>query len=235
VLLVLPACDTVRGLAERATSTGASSGSASDSADTGVVREVADEDPQGPEPKPISLSGRGKRVAKGLMLEKGVSVFTWKHTGTRNLIIVLKDKSGKPIEWLVNTIGSHAGSQAAPIPARAAHWLDVNADGTWSMSIKQPRVPKAEAPKATSFSGRGMKALGPFRMSEGVKTFEMSHVGDSNFVVSLLDRNGKNLEMLTNEIGDYDGKKTLGFPDAVYMFNIDADGEWTVDISSEDD
>ncbi|WP_424359769.1 hypothetical protein [Methanocella sp. MCL-LM] len=59
----------------------------------------------------------------------------------------------------------------------------------------------------------------------------MKHNGNSNFIVHMLNDQGKTEEYLANEIGDYDGSVVIGTTKAgYYLLDIDADGPWTVDI-----
>jgi hypothetical protein len=57
------------------------------------------------------------------------------------------------------------------------------------------------------------------------------HSGDSNFIVSTLDSNGKDLGAIFNEIGRYSGQRAWNDSRASYQsLSVRADGRWTIDI-----
>jgi hypothetical protein len=60
----------------------------------------------------------------------------------------------------------------------------------------------------------------------------MSYQGERNFIVSLLDRNGKDVEpVVANEVGAANPSKAVRISnDDIYLFNVQADGPWTVEI-----
>jgi hypothetical protein len=56
-------------------------------------------------------------------------------------------------------------------------------------------------------SGTGQQTSEFFSIGEGLARFEMTHTGSSNFVVKLLDDQGQMVDLLVNEIGNFDGSK----------------------------
>jgi len=66
----------------------------------------------------------------------------------------------------------------------------------------------------------------------GLKIFTMHHDGDRNFAITLKDEDGKYIALLVNEIGEYSGKKSERLKVGQYSLNIEADGEWTIAITS---
>ena len=60
----------------------------------------------------------------------------------------------------------------------------------------------------------------------------MSHQGERNFIVSLLDKNGKDVDpVVANEIGVATPSKAVRVPkDDIYLLNVTADGPWTIEI-----
>jgi hypothetical protein len=61
---------------------------------------------------------------------------------------------------------------------------------------------------------------------------DMAHQGESNFVVTLLDSEGNEVEFaLANDIGTVDISTTATIPqDGIYLFQVDADGPWTINV-----
>jgi hypothetical protein len=49
--------------------------------------------------------------------------------------------------------------------------------------------------------------------------------------VHLLSREGKWVDLLANEVGDFNGSKAVGIKrDGIYILNIKADGPWKIAI-----
>ena len=184
------------------------------------------------EPDPINLSGPGQMATSPFQLESGLAVFSMSYQGDRNFIANLLNQNGADAGRgaLVNTIGSFQGSQA--IQTRAGeHVLDVQASGPWTITIEQPRP--SSAPQTTSFSGNSQAATDLFELSKGRKTFNMTHQGDRNFIVNLLDKNGADAGRgaLVNDIGPFNGSKAIQVPqDDIYLLQVQASGPWTITV-----
>jgi autonomous glycyl radical cofactor GrcA len=155
-----------------------------------------------------ALSGRGQEATSKFSLEKGLSIFKMTHDGDSNFAIWLLDDEGDKVELLVNKIGDFDGSKAVGIKKHGDHLLDISADGRWAITIEQPRPSSAPSvPKA--LKGKGQQASDAFSLDKGLARFEMSHDGDSNFAIWLLDDEGDTVELLVNKIGDFDGSKAV--------------------------
>ncbi|MDY6931833.1 MAG: hypothetical protein SVJ22_07990 [Halobacteriota archaeon] len=183
-----------------------------------------------PTPEPIALSGTGQEATSKFSLEKGLSIFRMSHDGGSNFAVWLLDGEGDKIELLVNEIGEFDGSKAVSIKKQGDCILDVSADGSWTITIEQPRPSTApSAPK--TLNGKGQQASEVFYLDKGLARFEMTHDGDSNFAVWLLDDEGDNVELLVNEIGEFDGSKAVSISKGgIYLLDISADGNWEISI-----
>lgn len=179
-------------------------------------------------PKPIKLSGSSKQATKKFTLEEGLSIFEVKHSGSANFIVELLDNNGDTVELVANEIGSFNGSNAVGIQVKGKHLLNVEADGSWSITIKQPRPTSAKA--TSKFSGSSKKATGFFELGSGLKIFEMKHSGSANFIVELLDIDGNTVELLANEIGNFSGSQAVSVSEGVYLLDVDADGSWSISM-----
>jgi hypothetical protein len=179
----------------------------------------------------IALSGQGQEASEIFTLKKGLAIFNMKYSGTSNFIIWLLDSNGDKVGLLANEIGAFNGAQALEIPGPGDYILDVDADGPWTVDIAQPETQTAQGTPA-SFKGAG-KQVSPFLMLKpGLTIFKMTHDGESNFIVTLLDSNGRLVELLTNVIGTFDGSKAVGIQKSgIYCLNIVADGEWNIEVS----
>ena len=82
-----------------------------------------------------------------------------------------------------------------------------------------------------SLSGVGQQASHKFQLQQGLSIFKMTHNGTSNFAVVLYDSNGQYIDLLANQIGKFDGSKAESIPsDGIYLFDVQADGNWTITI-----
>jgi hypothetical protein len=183
------------------------------------------------EPAPINLVGSGQQTSQQFRLENGLSLFSMQHHGSSNFLIWLVDSSGKKVDLLVDVIGEFGGSKAEGITAADDYRLDITADGQWSVDITQPR-PQVAAPAPLGMTGVGQHATRFFSLKQGVATFRMTHNGTSNFAVWLDDVNGKHVDLLANVSGTFNGTKAEDIDQTgIYLLDIDADGEWKIDIS----
>lgn len=80
-------------------------------------------------------------------------------------------------------------------------------------------------------SGKGQRATDLFFLPEGLVRFEMTHDGDSNFAIKLLDDQGRYQALLVNEIGTFEGSKAERIDKAgMYLLDITANGNWKITI-----
>jgi len=145
------------------------------------------------------------------------------HDGDRNFIVWLLNDEGDQIDILVNKIGEFDGSKAVGITKQGDYILDINADGSWTINIEQPR-PSYAPPVPKTLKGTGQQASEMFYLDKGLARFEMTHDGDRNFIVWLLNDEG-------NKIGEFDGSKAVSIrKGGNYLLSISADGNWEISI-----
>jgi hypothetical protein len=78
--------------------------------------------------------------------------------------------------------------------------------------------------------GQG-ESLANFSLNEGgLIRFTFSHTGERNFIVELYSAEGVYIDLLANEIGDYDGEDAVPLPPGDYFLSIEADGQWIVNV-----
>lgn len=205
--------------------------SSEDKEEKGGGKKEAQKEPPAEEPEPINLSGVGQTATEPFELESGLVIVKMTHQGGANFIVKLLDQSGMPagLGSVANEIGPFEGSQAVQTRA-GQHLLDIQADGPWTIVVEQPRP--ADAPETTSFSGNSKSVTDFFRLSGGLHRFQLTHQGDANFIVKLLDKNGAPVDMsLVNEIGPFDGSKAVRVPkDDIYLLQVEANGPWTIRV-----
>jgi hypothetical protein len=182
-----------------------------------------------PRYEPITLSGSGQKATTKFNLKKGLSIFEMKYTGASNFIPTLLDSEGNTVALLANVIGKFNGSKAVSVPEDGEYLINMQASGSWTVTVTQPRL--KDAPETKSFSGDGQKASELFYLKKGLKTFSMKYDGTSNFIPTLVNANGQTVELLANEIGAFDGSKAVRVgSDGIYLLDVQASGSWTITI-----
>jgi len=186
--------------------------------------------PAQPEPDRIDLAGRGDYASDNITLETGLALFVMTHTGQANFIVELLGRDGQMVALLANDIGGYEGSVPQGV-TEGEYVLSIQADGDWNLSILQPRPSSGTLPPLKQ-EGTGDYFIGPVQLSQGLARFELSHDGDANFIVTLMNRDGEWVDLLANEIGSYSGSKAVRVPYAgVYWLGIEADGAWTATVT----
>ncbi len=214
---------------------GSSSGQAA--SEQYATEDAEQSEEQEPEQEPtleeITLSGTGPAATRLFRLEPGLSVFFMAHEGNSNFIVDVLDENGSSVApmGLANVIGGFSGSTAVQIQRGGQYLLDIQADGPWKIIVLQPR--NADPPATRSFSGDSQEVTSLFELSGGLHRVEMTHQGDGNFIVDLLDENGASVVPmgLANEIGPFEGSRAMQVPDdGVYLFAVQANGPWTITV-----
>jgi hypothetical protein len=102
-------------------------------------------------------------------------------------------------------------------------------DGDIIASLKKPMEKQGE----TLFRGTG-NAVQPVNVrGHGNITFALSYSGNSNFVVMLQDTQVRNIELLANSAGTYEGKRSLPpLNQSRYSLNVTATGPWSILVTS---
>ena len=195
------------------------------------VPDSTSQTPQITEPAPIELSGTGQKATQKFQLEQGLSEFSMTYHGSDNFIVWLMDgNTGQNVELLANQIGSFSGSKAVGITSDGDYILNVQSNGPWTVTIKQPRQAATQSSPLT-LQGTGQQVSEMFSLDEGLKTFDMTYHGSDNFIVWLMDGQGNRVDLLANQIGSFNGSKAVGIPQTgTYLLDITSNGKWEVSI-----
>ena len=172
-----------------------------------------------------SFSGSGAEVRQDISIDGGLTVVEATHDGDSNFQVSFEDDSDFG-EVFINEIGEFEGAQANLVE-EGEYILDVNADGDWSVTIRQPRATEGETLPVT-ISGEGPRVFGPVEF-EGTGVVTGGHDGESNFQVEILPMDGRFGENVFNKIGEFDGESSYRFGEIGWV-DINADGEWTLEF-----
>lgn len=177
------------------------------------------------EPDIQSFSGTGQSVEQGITIDGGLVVVDATHDGESNFQVSLEDDSEFG-DSFINVIGEFDGAQADLID-EGEYLLDINADGSWEIDIRQPRSGDGDE-LAVSLSGTGPDVAGPV-LFEGTGVATGEHDGESNFQVRIFPMTGSFGESLFNEIGEFEGETTYSF-DGIGWVDVNADGSWEIEL-----
>lgn len=70
-------------------------------------------------------------------------------------------------------------------------------------------------------------------MNSGFVIVDATHDGKGAFVLTLYDSEANPKDLVLTQIGNYNGKKLLFVDKGEYLFNVKADGNWTIQMSQE--
>lgn len=76
------------------------------------------------------------------------------------------------------------------------------------------------------FEGYGATVVSLDLPDDYLHTVAFTHTGESNFAVWSVDEDGESIDLLVNEIGDYQGARPLDFDVEPVALDIEADGTW---------
>lgn len=173
-----------------------------------------------PLPEPVTLSGRGKVVTDPIVPPGALNRVIFTHTGRRNFIVHTFRDNGDE-DYLANTIGSYEGQ--ALLLGGSSLYFEVNADGAWTITIE----PITNSGLASRFEGNGDAVVGGFDPpAERPIPYHFTHTGRRNFIVHLYCAGGG--DSVVNEIGPVDGEAVVRFGRGPCVWEIKADGAWTL-------
>jgi hypothetical protein len=140
------------------------------------------------------------------------------------------------------TFGDPTPLPAAPV-ARADEPAERTPPAATHRKVEKVEAPKSDTPaepeqsaKAPALapielSGKGDQVSDKFSVEAGLSTWQVSHDGRSNFQVSLLNDEGREIDMAINEIGAFKGTLVVRVPKAgAHVLSVKADGKWAVTI-----
>lgn len=165
---------------------------------------------------PIKINGNGDKTIQDIALPSPFSKVTLSHSGKSNFIVTAY--FGNQEELLVNEIGNYKGSTFITTSDNVD--FDFDADGSWNGTISG--VGKSSS---ATFSGNGDNVSG-FFSPPSTSAWVISHNGSSNFIVHLHCIGG--LDLVANEIGNYQGETMISFDKGPCLWVVNADGSWSI-------
>ena len=109
----------------------------------------------------------------------------------------------------------------APLPERTASAV--------------PFVPDGPPPADKTYQGRGNKTVSLDLNDDYTHVAKITHDGSSNFMVDSLTAGGSPVDLVVNEVGDYNGVRLLDAGrEAPAKLKIRADGRWKITVMVAD-
>lgn len=93
-------------------------------------------------------------------------------------------------------------------------------------------APDPEPVQPQSFSGSGSEVVMLEPLGDDVFFATVTHQGSSNIALWSVDENGQDLDLLVNDIGNYQGQVALNFGEDPAALRVEADGDWSIDLVS---
>lgn len=177
-----------------------------------------------------TFDGSGGGETDEFRIVGGFTTFDMAHNGESTFRVELIDAdSGHVQERLANEDGTWEGLVPYYVP-EGDYLLEVTADGDWAVVVRQPRHTSEDA-ESPPFMGEDEfpNYLGPGEF-EGSYRVHGEYEGSSEFVVWLLDADGREEDLLFDETGPFQGETTMNHRGLGYI-RVEATGSWLIDVS----
>jgi hypothetical protein len=179
----------------------------------------------------LTVTGQGNQTSKSLSLREGLALFHLTYSGAGDFTATLVDDSGNEIETLADSSGRFAGSTAVGLSDPCDCVVDVQAAGSWSITIDQPAALAGQA-LPTTLNGTGQTASPAFQVSGGLVRFHQAVGGQTGGRITLRASTGETLDLLGESDSAFDRSRTVELDQGTYLLQVDTDGPWAVDISA---
>ncbi|WP_241432752.1 hypothetical protein [Natrinema pellirubrum] len=176
------------------------------------------------EPDDQEFSGTGNDVIADVPIEGGLTIIEALHEGGGDFGVRLIPGDDGSGTLFADSSGAYTGETARDLD-EGAYELSVVADGTWEVTIRQPRDTSGENPPL-SISGSGNEVHGPFEFDG---TYQPSGDLDGGRIsVNILSSTGDSRQFVFNE-SSIASPSRFQYEDAGYI-EVKSDGEWSVEI-----
>jgi len=102
-------------------------------------------------------------------------------------------------------------------------------------TIRFDPIQKGEDYNTAYFTGTSSTTTNLFNVQEGLKVVNVQHSGKGRFMVNLYSHSGNKWEGLTGYSGTsgiFEGSKAVKFLTMDYFLDIEADGDWSIEIGN---
>lgn len=184
---------------------------------------------------PIEFSGSGDKVITNITLPRGAYFVEYTHNGRSNFIVDLyHGADGSDWDLVANDLGNCSGRKVISDALDGAiqnGMLEVNADGSWTISIKKV----SNTTTSTNLKGSGdWVTSGSFVATQKRYVCTYSGTNKSNFIVEVYSFDG-DWNLAANDIAPCSGSKIITLDIGTrYFISVESDGDWTVDLGIGD-
>jgi hypothetical protein len=174
---------------------------------------------------PITVRGKGNKVARVKIPEAAPAIATATHSGSRKFAITSIGADGSRNGLLVNTIGKYKGTVLFNVGTdEHSVALQIEADGSWVIIIK-PVASARSWNGASALKGTGDDVVRISPTSRGPVTLDLTFNGQGSFAVESYADDGS--AVLANEIDTFSGQAVLPAGSFLLTVAVDA-GTWSM-------
>lgn len=177
--------------------------------------------------EPIKLTGVGQETSKKFKLEGSLYKIT---SNSPFLLADLLDSKGESLQNLIGEKDFWYTFDYQDNYLLNVSFTDENTRTPWEINIEPITINNNQA--IDQFTGTSSKTTGMFNAKAGLKTIRATHSGKGSFIVNLYSEYATKQEITGyNAVGKFNGSKAVQFyTDGHYFFDIEADGDWSVEI-----
>lgn len=124
---------------------------------------------------------------------------------------------------------SEGTEESEPATSTEAESAETTSQSTPEETTPEP-APEPEPVEPQSFSGTGSEVVILEPLGEDAFYATVTHQGSGNVALWSVDENGQDLDLMVNEIGNYEGQVAVNFNDDPAAIRVEADGEWTIEL-----
>lgn len=187
------------------------------------------------EPDPIEFAGEGETITDEFELETGPTLVEASHGGESTFDVRIVPDENEVDYALITRDGEFEGSTGTFVED-GTYLLEVDADGSWELVVRQPRAAETEAADPpVSFEGTGTDWIGPILFDDETRVAGTCEDG-SVFRVELVPQNADDSEfvwggseLIFDAIGRFLGVTDV-HTDGIGYVTIDASGDWTLEV-----
>lgn len=187
------------------------------------------------EREPIEFDGEGVTVTDGFEIDGGPTVVEGTHDGESSFFVQAVPRENGADYSFINHVGDFEGTTGAFVE-EGSYVMYVDADGSWELTVRQPRVSEDEADELPlTVDGSGSDWIGPILFDgtsriagryDSVGMFHVEVVPQENDASEFVWDGG---ELVFSVIGEFGGITSI-HTDGIGYIDVDADGEWTLEV-----